>query len=301
MLPWLDAARQCLTSSLRSAEQAEVAARLRRAGSGAATCVRLIGQLDESRQTIAPLLALRELVGDGVAPGAFERFALTITALGSLSRLEREPVAPRVKQLAAETFVRWTNPATVIDAPRHRFVAYAKLASLRRLPAGLFDWERSGLPRSWLPRIRPGRQLARILALVARRWRGFGPAFYGHLTVCRKVHAILPRDTYRAYYLMAASMALQPAVKGYMTAAWFHSPDTFSVTPHLAWMNHIFQENGALLATAGPDDPSAGGLRRSPERQRAFEDGSFKPTLGLVIWPREEMLAWAASHPELEQ
>jgi hypothetical protein len=41
-------------------------------------------------------------------------------------------------------------------------------------------------------------------------------------------------------------------------------------------------------------------LHRSPERKRAYEEGRLKPTLGLVIWPRDEMLAWASSRPDLE-
>jgi len=95
-------------------------------------------------------------------------------------------------------------------------------------------------------------------------------------------------------------MELQPAVRGFITCAWFHSPDTYTVSPHLAWLNQVFLENGALVATVGPDDPASGVLDRSPERRQAYENGTFKPTLGLIVWPREEMIAWAARHPELE-
>jgi hypothetical protein len=51
----------------------------------------------------------------------------------------------------------------------------------------------------------------------------------------------------------------------------------------------------------GSADPSCGVLHRSPERKRAYDEGRLKPTLGLVIWPRDEMLAWARTRPDLEQ
>ena len=55
-----------------------------------------------------------------------------------------------------------------------------------------------------------------------------------------------------------------------------------------------------ILATMGPADPSCGVLHRSPESKRAYDEGRLKPTLGLVIWPRDEMLAWARTRPDLE-
>jgi hypothetical protein len=85
-----------------------------------------------------------------------------------------------------------------------------------------------------------------------------------------------------------------------ITSAWLFSPDTYVVSPHLSWLNRVFLENRALVATVGPDSPDSGVLYRSPERQRAFENGTFKPTLGLIVWPREEMIAWANAHPELQ-
>lgn len=94
-------------------------------------------------------------------------------------------------------------------------------------------------------------------------------------------------------------MALQPEIKGLITASWLHSPDTFAVSPHLKWLNDVFLQNGGYVFPLGPADIDGGVLHRSPERQQAYEAGTFKPTEALVIWPRQAMLAWAAGHEEL--
>jgi hypothetical protein len=130
--------------------------------------------------------------------------------------------------------------------------------------------------------------------------RRFGPAFVIHTGVGGKNYLLLEREAERSYYRMAQSMAMQPRMIGLITSSWLHSPDTFAISPHLAWLNRVFRENGAVLATMGPADADCGVLHRSPERRRAYEEGRLKPTLGLVIWPRDAMLAWARTRPDLE-
>ena len=82
-------------------------------------------------------------------------------------------------------------------------------------------------------------------------------------------------------------------------ASWYHSPETIRVSPHLAWTNRTPTENGALLTDIGPANPEDGFLVGSRERQQLFEAGQYRPTTGLLIWPRQELLAWAAANPEL--
>jgi hypothetical protein len=135
--------------------------------------------------------------------------------------------------------------------------------------------------------------LLRTAALVAHRWHGFRPAFFTHLTICRPVHALTRHEALQSYRLIAEALVLQPHIKGMITASWFHSPDTFTVSPHLGWLNEVFLEHGAVVATIGAAEPDCGVFTRSPERRRAFDDGRFHPTIGLIVWPREEMLAWA--------
>ena len=130
--------------------------------------------------------------------------------------------------------------------------------------------------------------------------RGFQPAFFSHINPNRRNQGILlERESLRSYHRMARSMERQPGIKGLITASWLHSPDTFAVSPHLAWLNKVFVENGGHVLSIGPADIDSGVLHRSPERQQAYDAGTFKPTEALVIWPRAAMLAWAAGHEEL--
>jgi len=192
-----DATLDLIVETLDSPEQVSVAERARRAGFDAEVCRKLASSVTEKPETLAPLISMRErLAAEGeLAPGALERYLLLTTAGESVARLDDLPIAPTSRRLFRDVFSQWTRPALALDLADNKFIAYAKLASLRRFPAGLLDWEPSGLPRSWVPKIRPLSQMLRALWLAGARWRSFGPLFYGHLTVCRPVRAMLQRDT----------------------------------------------------------------------------------------------------------
>jgi hypothetical protein len=274
------------------------------AGTTEEACVALVSAVTEQRHTRQPLADIRDaLAGRGVdvGQGAFERFLLTATARRSRERLDAQPVAAAVKAFCRDAFDGFASPRRPFDLWHGSFPALCKVASLRRYPAGQFDWEPSGLPRSWIPLIRPVSALVRTLAWVGSPpTRGFGPVFFIHMGTRGRNYALIELVALRSYHRMAQSLALQPRIKGLLASSWLHSPDTFAVSPHLAWLNRVFLEHGAIVGTMGPADPGCGVLHRSPERRRAHEEGRFRPTLGLVIWPRDAMLAWARAHPELE-
>jgi hypothetical protein len=293
-----DGCAQCLGSK----ELTAVATALRSLGISEQECVEEATGISDRPDTWARLQVMREAVVKAlpdVPPASFERFVLAHTTSHSLDRLASEPVALSVKRLWCETLLRFMDPRPASRASDQRFLALCKIASLRRFPAGQFDWEPSGLPRSWVPRVRPASAMLTVASLIALKWRGFKPAFYVHVTVTRPVHALLEREAEKAYHLMAQSMHLQADIKGMIASSWFHSPDTFKITPHLSWLNRVFLENGGVVCTMGPASADCGVFQRSPDRQQAYDEGRFKPTLGLIIWPRPEMLAWAARHPEL--
>ena len=60
----------------------------------------------------------------------------------------------------------------------------------------------------------------------------------------------------------------------------------------------MFRDNGGLIVESGPASPDCGVFSRSETRKRLYESKKFKPTHGLVLWPRDAMIAWAAAHPE---
>jgi len=297
-------AQEVWSRALASPELQAVARALAAAAISTEECVRESATLTEAPEARRRLEAIRGAVAGplaGVPQGSFERFVLAHAALGSSTELESAPVAPAVKRLAWSGLSRFVDGRAGVDLSENRFVALCKIATARRFPAGQFDWERSGLPRSWLGRIRPLSALTEVLSIVTLQWRAFSPAFFIHLAVTYPVRALLEREALKSYYRMAQSMALQPDVHGLIASSWLHSPDTFAVSPHLAWLNRVFTENGAVVAAMGAAPPDCGVLAQSVERERAFAEGRFKPTMGLIVWPRREMLAWAAAHPELDR
>lgn len=247
----------------------------------------------------------RALAGDGypVDGGAFERMLIVAAAHDAIDRLRHLPIDDRVRDLFCQNFQLYAaTPDKLPETPdlgRSAFIAMARIATLSRFPAGQLDWEVSGIPQSWLFKV-PKRSLPRLVASIVFELRGLQPAFFSHLNPNRRNQGILlERESLRSYHRMARSMERQPQIRGLVTASWLHSPDTFAVSPHLAWLNEVFLENGGRVVPLGPVDPDSGVLQRSPERRQAYEAGTFNPTEALVIWPREAMLAWAAGREDL--
>ena len=266
----------------------------------------LIHQITEAPRTWGALPALhaRFVARYGeTAPHTFERVLLLRGFKRSLRSLPDLTVAESVKRLICDQVQLLIAPPPAVlrrcDLRRNSFVGLCKLATLRRLPAGQLTWEIGGVPRSWLLKI-PLRDLLKVWRHIATRMRGLAPMFVPHLSPVRKDRVVLlERESNRAYYRMAQSLALQPAVKGLIASSWLHSTDTMVVSPHLTSFSRVILENGGVITTIGAADPDCGVFHRSPERKRLYDEGKFKPTTGLVLWARDDMLAWAAAHPEL--
>ncbi len=270
-----------------------------------AALYRLLSDVTEDPASVESLKALRDslrLPEAAVATGEFERQLLLRAMRSSESRLASYPVDDSVKRLFADEVRAVESPSPAarsrFDLTKNIFVALAKIATLRRFPAGQMTWEVSGIPRSWLPKV-PPQSLPQVVKYLAKLG-GLGPAFVPHLNAMRKDRAALvERETNRSWYRMAQSLRLQPHVRGLVASSWLHSPDTMRVSPHMTGFSRALLDNGALVIRHHRVDPDCGVFYRSPERKKLYDEGQFIPTHGMVIWPRKEMLAWADAHPEL--
>jgi hypothetical protein len=230
------------------------------------------------------------------------RRAYLAAALQSLDRLTDLPVADSVRARFCAVFRSFCEP-TPADSRRYRPDLYypprslAQCALLERFPAGQLDWEVSGIPRSYLWKM-PIADLPRVLRAVATDLQGVRPCFTAHMGVQRYPLLFVEIESHRSYYRIAESMALQPGVKALIMASWYHSLETIRVSPHLAWTNKTPVDHGAVVTHIGEASPEDGFLVGSEQRRKLFESGKYKPTIGLVIWPRRSLLAWAAAHPE---
>jgi hypothetical protein len=265
---------------------------------------RIVGEVSEAPSTHAPLARLRDAAdreGFTETERSFERFVLLTAALDTLPRLPHVPVSGDVKALICDEFRFYASHpgehAPRFDIGSASFTAMCKTATLRRFPAGQFDWEVGGIRRSDIAQVSPAR-LIQTVTFAALRMRGLQPVFFSHLNWRRQNRSLLETEANRSYYRMAQSMRLQPGIKGFAACSWFRSPGVHRVSPNLAWLSRVFLENGGYVVEAGPDSPEGGVLHRSRTRRALYDAGKFRPTKGLVMWPRRAMIEWAAAHPE---
>jgi hypothetical protein len=242
----------------------------------------------------------RDILGEDGDPRPYliERYALLVTAAHWVSEVTALPVSEDVVALFLEEFVWLMQPRDSelawFDAEQLTFPAICKLVTLRRFPAGQYHWEVSGLPRSTILRVK-GWDRVRLAGAIFRMG-GFAPLVAPHMPWRRPHLVLLESQHYLAYYRMAEAMRRQPRIRGLLAEAWFHAPDTYKASPHLAFLNRVFYEWGGVVMNSGPTDAGSGVYERGETRRRLAAAGKFTPTLGLVLWPRRAMLEWAAHY-----
>ena len=237
-------------------------------------------------------------------PHAFERWMLLRAAQVAFPKLATWPVADDVKACWADEAMFFAQPPKlwlpVFLFTDLRFREMARIVTLQRYPAGQFHWEVSSLPRSWLYRA-PVRDWWRVGKTVALGMRGTRPVAEIHVNYRRKNRLTLDEsEGLRSYYRLARSIELQPEQHGLMTCSWLYCPSTASFAPRIAWLREFFLSQGATLFPIGPAPTDSGFLIGSEERRRLFEQGTYRPTMTCVVWPRPQMLAWAKTYRDLD-
>lgn len=265
----------------------------------------VLNKVGDDASSRSALLKLPNSVGSddtSVPPKTLSRYLLLRSAETALPLVGSLPVSEAVKSLIYREFEFFATPGrgfeTLFDLTNYSFSAMAKIATLRRFPAGQLDWEVSGLPRSWLLKV-PRTRVPGLLSFVLMGMKGFSPALFTHVARHRPGRLVfLEKEIKKSYYRTIKSMELQPAVKGILSSSWFYSPEIGHVSPHLAWMPRFFEENGGWVSTMGTAPHNSGVFSRSPERMQSFKDKEFTPKLGLVLWPRGAAFDWAHRHEE---
>ncbi len=191
---------------------------------------------------------------------------------------------------SVELFRRGTNT----------FESACETAVLERIPAGQLSWIRSGLPRRNVLDLAPASTLP-FLAAILLDMKGFKPMYFTHANAFRRNRFImLEVEARRSYLRMGQAMRAEPDIKGLVTVSWYHDPDLPRVSPHLSWMNAIIQEGGGVVYRGGVAHESSGTFENSTARQAAAGRGDYEPREGIVLWPRNAMLAWVDRHEDID-
>jgi len=269
-------------------------------------CAGLLVSVTEEPASQQRVLQLRDTLrhaGVTWTGDLFERVLLSCAVTDARAQLPSLRVYDGVKQLLARQLDIYRQPASgphgPVEAGTYAFAVAAKTVSLRRFPAGPFDWELHGFRRSSLLKV-PAQDLPRTLAFLAFRFRGFRPAFFMHVALPPRNRAlVVEAEVRKAYYRAARSLALQPEMKGLLAAAWFHDPAALKDNPHLGPLNEPYLRHGGFITTLGPADEASGVFERNLQRRQQHAEGKLSYKFGLAVWPRRAAIQWADAHPEL--
>jgi hypothetical protein len=303
---WIEASRQQCQSALRDPDIQNVSALLEQAGFTTPVqreALESTAMAQSSSASLQRLSAFVQKAGVSQKRFPFERKLLLDQALVALPQIPTLPVDETVKQLFCKEIMFMAQPSE--DAlPKfavnvYTFVAMARLVFLQRFPAGHYHWEVSGFPKSWFPRI-PMRLLPRTVRFLLLESRGLKPWFVSHMRGTGPGNPFLVESEFRkSFFRMALALEKQPEIQAVMAQSWLHSPETHRVSPHLAFLNNIFLEAGGIITDLGPAGEEDGFATGNKQRAELYRSGQYKPTIGLAVCSRSQMIDWATKHTEM--
>lgn len=100
----------------------------------------------------------------------------------------------------------------------------------------------------------------------------------------------------RCYKRIADLLESRPDVRGMVGTSWFYDPQLLSISPRLAYLQNDPLSGGAFMLRNGPGEiHTQRATLTSPSRRKLYEDGKYLPICWSVLWPRKELIAWAAA------
>lgn len=237
----------------------------------------------------------------GYVAGTLERFGILQVLVEVCPKLTILPVHPSVHLEFCATARRVADHSqgwpTNFHYDSDAFEELCRIVTLRRYHAGQLSFDIMSMPRTWLLKVHP-LVLPKVIGELVGRMGGIRPIAMPHLNYWRRNPILMtPNENERSLWRMAKTIELQPDVKGFVASSWFYCASVGKISPHLAWVRDFFQDHGAFLADMDPAPIRSGFLIGSQRRRQLYTEGKFRPRQTLVLWPRDEMLRWAASYP----
>lgn len=302
-----DAARSALASWLRSGDAAAAADAIDAAGVRRADAPGWLHAVTDDPGSAARIVdlvrAARTRGGMATGSVAIERWLLVQQGVHALDALDRGHFGDGARRLTAAEIASLAqddaSTQKALAAPGPRFREFARIVTGRRWSAGVFHWEDGGIRRSWLAKVPPRDWIG--LARALARMGGFDRMMFMHLNGRRASPHLDELSLNRCYAVLAETLERRADLRGIAAASWIRSPDTHRVSPRLAAVNAPVRAGGGFVTTVGRAPLDCGVFARSDTRRAAYDGGSFVPTIGLVLWPREDLLRWWRAHPELAQ
>lgn len=235
-------------------------------------------------------------------PHTAERLVILKAYLVTLPRLASLELPPSIiwqfcttcRQVACTKQQRDARLALESDA----FAELARIVTLRRFHAGQLSFDVGRMPRAWLLKVHPF-DVCGFLRELCFHMRGIGPMVVPHLNYWRaNPMFMLKGEQELAVCRIAQFVERHPEIRGLVASSWLYGTEVGEGFPHLAWIRDFFASEKTRIIDSGPALPDAGFMVGSARRRQNYSSGIFRPREAIVLWPRQELLAWARNHRE---
>jgi hypothetical protein len=103
---------------------------------------------------------------------------------------------------------------------------------------------------------------------------------------------------WEAFYRRVASMLqAHQDVRGVVGTSWFFDPQLETISPRLAYLRNPLAHGAFLVRGQTTEFDIASATVNSEARQALVAQGRYTPTPYTLVWPRADLLRWAAAGP----
>lgn len=228
----------------------------------------------------------------------YHKLALASFIADSLKRLTPENLPDEIAHLYRQWFERVlddfsTQPDDYYRHDRTSFQIDVGVCSLRVIPVG-------GAWTVHICRVELGPftsggagQFFGYLRFILFKTRGFSP-FCVIQTAPRYLCHFNKEEMDLSYRRIAQLMERDPSIKGLYRRSWLLDPKLEEISPDLAYLRQVPEQNGARLFAGGSRQVDMKlSLAMSSARRRLYAEGKYSPAGYVYIWPRKDLLDWA--------
>jgi hypothetical protein len=266
-------------------------------------CIRLFDQVAKEKRydhVPAPVRAMWSAIRAEFGDDGFEAFQ-KLTLLRLIETFEARVGTRRYTDAIRERFaVSFRRIAASIADPG--FVEYRTendillkdlgLGRQRLFPAGHRVLEPDGgFQRAIMFR----KGIAQALGVLKMLWEtGSNDGWYQVHTHLSELDDFTAEGQVRCFLRVADMLAINPEVRGMCAGSWYFDPRLSVVSPRLAYLRTLPQDNGAYMFYSSLS-LTGGALAKSDTRRKAYERGEYIPKSYVMVWPRRRIIAWAAA------
>jgi len=125
---------------------------------------------------------------------------------------------------------------------------------------------------------------------------GSRPWYRGHVD-SRYLTEINERGINKFYCRVSETLELHKEINGYVGSTWFFDPQLLTISPRLAFFQERPRKGGAFFLRHGSEQSDIEmAIKTSETRRRLYREGKYIPVCYSMLWPRKELMAWAAQY-----